>query len=108
MKHRHSVALALVGWYLMAPPVRQPRNENDEPYLDQHAAYRDWEKIHTFKTRNECEAGQRRVTDDAITGKLTSFSGGSSFVLDEDPKPWLEQQTEAECIATDDPSLKEK
>ena len=102
----HAAALALVMWYLLAPPVRQPRN--DEPYLDEHAAYHDWKILHTFKTRDECDAGQQRVVKDAKNDKLTSFSGGSSFVLDEDPKPWLEQQIEAECTATDDPRLKGK
>jgi hypothetical protein len=39
MKPCHAAALALVGWLLMGPPVRQPKNE---PYLDEHAAYNDW------------------------------------------------------------------
>ena len=106
MNRRHAAALALVGWYLMGPPVRQPKNE--EPYLDEHAAYRDWKILHTFKTQNECNAAQQRVIEDANNGKLTSFSGGFTFVLDGDPKPWLDQQNEAECIATDHPRLKEK
>ena len=44
MKPRHAAALALVGWFLMGPTVRQPKNE---PYLDEHAAYNDW-KISEF------------------------------------------------------------
>jgi hypothetical protein len=106
VKHRHAAALALVGWYLLAPPVHQPKH--DPPYVDEHAAYRDWKILHTFKMIDECEAGQKRATLDAENGHLTAFSGGYEGVVDEDPKPWLTQQAEAECIAIDDPRLKQK
>ena len=100
MKPRHAAALALVGWYLMAPPVRQP---NGEPaYVDEHAAYRDWKILHEFKTADECEAGQARAKSDAENGNL------SVGVVDVDPAPWLAQQAEAQCVASDDPRLKRK
>ena len=63
MKPRHAVALALVGWYLMGPPVRQPKRES--AYVDEHAAYRDWKVLHDFKTAYECEAGRIRAKSDA-------------------------------------------
>lgn len=32
MKHRHAAALALVGWYLIAPPPARPRpSSNSAP-----------------------------------------------------------------------------
>jgi hypothetical protein len=105
MNLRHAAALALVGWYLIAPPVRQPKSE--PPYLDDHAEYRAWRILHSFKTRSECESGKERVVRDAENGDLTDLSGGVAGVLDENPKPWLVQQIEAQCIATDDPRLKE-
>jgi hypothetical protein len=105
MNPRHAAALALVGWYLMAPPVRQPKRE--PAYVDEHAAYRDWKTLHDFRTADECEAGRARAKSDAENGKLTAFDGGYAGVLDVDPAPWLAQQIEAECIATDDPRLKE-
>src|SRR5579862_8513884 len=58
MKPRHAAAIALVGWYLMAPPVRQSRRE--PAYVDEHAGYRDWKILHDFKTADECEAGRVR------------------------------------------------
>jgi hypothetical protein len=108
MNLRHAAALVLVGCYLLAPPVSQPKDQHEPPYLDEHAGYRDWKILHAFKTANECEAGQKRATLDAENGKLTAFDGGFSGVIDTDPKPWLMQQIEAECIASDDPRLKEK
>ena len=106
MKSRHAAALALVGWYLMSPPVRQPKRES--AYLDEHAAYRDWKILHEFKTADECEAGRARAKSDAGNGNLTAFDGGYAGVVDVDPAPWLTQQAEAECIATGDPRLKGK
>jgi hypothetical protein len=108
MKFRHAAALLSVSWYLLAPPVRQPKDQHEPPYLDEHAGYRDWKILHTFKTADECEAGQKRATLDAENGKLTAFDGGFSGVIDTDPNLWLMQQIEAECIASDDPRLKKK
>jgi hypothetical protein len=106
MKLHHAATLALVVWYLMAPPVRQP---NREPaYVDEHAAYRDWKILHDFKTSDECEAGRTRAKSDAENGTLTAFDGGYAGVVDADPEPWLTQQAEAECVAGDDARLKRK
>jgi len=100
MNPRHAAALALVGWYLMAPPVRQPKRE--PAYVDEHAAYRDWKILHDFKTADECEARRARAKSYAENGNL------NVGVVDVDPAPWLAQQAEGECIASDDPRLKEK
>jgi len=69
-----AAALALVGWYLMRPPL---------PHLKAHATRTDtaaplsrWTIIGTFATQKECEAHQAN--------------------------PW------DQCVATDDPRLKEK
>ena len=106
MKLRHAAALALVGWFLLAPPVRQPKHE--PPYVDEHAQDRDLKILHIFKTIDQCEASQKRAMLYAENGKFTAFSGGYEGVIDEDPKPWLTQRIEAECIATGDPRLKRK
>jgi hypothetical protein len=90
MKPRHAAALALVAWYLIAPPVRVPKG--DEPaYMDEHARYRDWEILQVYKMANECEVAQRRARFD---------------VNPDNPDPWLAQFGDAECIASDDPRIK--
>jgi hypothetical protein len=85
MNLRHAAALALVVWYLIAPPVRQPKGE--APYMDEHAKYRDWEILQVYKTSEECEIAQRRERSEV---SLT------------DPDPWSAQLADAECIASDD------
>ena len=74
MKLQHTIALALIGWYLMRPPL---------PHLNAHAAttgtpasLSQWVLFRTFFTQKECEAHRAN--------------------------PW------DQCIASDDPHLKEK
>ena len=108
MNARHATALALVGWYLIAPPVRTPRN--DYPYLDWHAEYHDWKVLCASKSEDDCEAARRAGKKAATHGAVMIFpSGPRDQDFDEaHPGPWVEQQAVAECIASDDPRLKEK
>ena len=96
MNPRHAAALALVGWYLMGPPVRQPKNE---PYLDEHAPYSEWTILRTASDQAQCEDA-RAVLAQRLQGDLTRF--GSQI------GPWAEQWFEAQCIATNDTRLKPK
>ena len=93
-------ALALVGWYLMVPPVHRPKRE--PAYVDEHAAYQDWRILQDFKTADECDAGRTRAQSVAENGNL------AAGVVDVDPSLWLTRIAEAECIAFDDPRLKAK
>jgi hypothetical protein len=54
MKPRHAAALALVVWYLMAPPL--PHVDTHAVHKDAAAALRGWKMVRTFPTRKECEA----------------------------------------------------
>ena len=87
---RHAATLALVGWYLIAPPIRH----RDYDYLDEHAAYPDWKLIYVLNTDAECE----HVRD--FAQKRAAETG----YLNDDPE--LQQYGEAECMASDDPRLK--
>ena len=81
MKPRHAAALALVGWYLILPPMLQPKL-----YLEGHEDYREWKVLRTFPDYYKCEFFRLQV------------------------KRLLEQgydrEIDAECIASDDPRLK--
>jgi hypothetical protein len=98
MKLRHAAALALVGWYLMAPPIRQTKD--DGRYIDEHAEYRDWSILSTFPDRDQCEEFRDRGVPDAEQQLASGRKKG--------PRLGLNQLTESECIATDDPRLKGK
>ena len=96
MKLRHAAALALVGWYLIGPLVRQPKNEN--PYLDEHTAYSEWKIIQTFPDRAQCEYN-RELHIQSVQDDLAEF--GRTNI-------WALQLIEADCIASNDPRLKSK
>jgi hypothetical protein len=50
MKPRHAAALALVGWYLLLPPLV------NAPYkVDTEAPLTSWKVYQTFDTREECD-----------------------------------------------------
>lgn len=85
MNPRHAAALALVGWYLMAPPMSHHA-------IDANAPLSQWAVIGSYDTANEC--------------MNWLFELGH-----QDPKdpPWTtERISHARCISTDDPRLKEK
>jgi hypothetical protein len=96
MKLRHGAALVIVGWYLIGPPVHQPKHE--EPYLDEHAAYHDWKIVMTFSEQVPCEQERDRhiqsVHDDFAEFGKTNI--------------WALQLLESDCLASDDPRLKGK
>jgi hypothetical protein len=54
MKPRHAVALALVVWYLMRPPL--PHLNTHAVQKDTAAALREWKMVRRFPTQKECEA----------------------------------------------------
>jgi hypothetical protein len=49
---RHVAALALVGWYLMRPPL--PHLNTHAVHKDTAAALRGWKMVRRFPTQKEC------------------------------------------------------
>jgi len=108
MKLRHAAALALLGWYLIAPQIVNPLGR--KPYVDTHAKYRAWGVLHTFESQDKCKRA-RRIAQVAAQNRIPiSFSGPLPAWWQENNPPiyWLVQQAEAECISTDDPRLTDK
>jgi hypothetical protein len=96
MKPRHSAALALVGWYLMAPPFDRVTLtfRNDVPVSEWDnldAVHLHWEG--EFDSKNECEEFKKTQT---LAFLLNPESGDGvqpqQFML-------------GECIASNDPRL---
>jgi len=94
MRPRHATALALVGWYLMAPPAfpgraDMPLSENmpADRQFDEHAPLSRWSPLGTTQTAAECRAARGR--------------------LRHDPQPLIRLIGRvSDCIASDDPRLK--
>jgi hypothetical protein len=105
MKPRHAAALALVGWYLMMPPHGPTKCSNPNPLgwsesgnvvqcqarIESQAPFRQWKRVpdsQEFEHKMDCER--------AISNDCASSLQGDLCIA------------KAECIATDDPRLKEK
>jgi hypothetical protein len=99
MKPRHTAALALVGWYLMMPPPywskTNPRN----------VPLKEWTLFGRYDSAQECSDERSkmiRVQSMALLSDLAeSVSDANRPSLSLDFK-------HAQCIASDDPRLKEK
>lgn len=88
--------LALIGWYLMAPPLKWGPLR-----LDSEAPLSSWGIIESFDTAKQCEAFRMRRLEEINPSDTGSF-----------PKN-MKQAAAAEvffsqCIASDDPRLKRK
>jgi hypothetical protein len=83
----HAAALALVGWYLMIPPKHI---KNLRPTVSAHAPLCEWTVIQPFDKATDCDQELKRRIMDCGNCPLDEL--------------WLS----AQCIASDDPRLKEK
>jgi len=87
MKPRHAAALALVGWYLMIPP-----RSSGQKAVDSGAPLSKWTVSSAYDAAHECEGA-----------KFLNREGHK-----QDTDPLKAAFDAAQCIATDDPRLKEK
>jgi len=107
MNPRHAAALALVGWYLMTPPVQLVKcwkggwnpglvgSAGCEARIESQAPLREWKRAQPqeFEYKTDCE---RAISNDCHSEAV-------------DPVPgFVGELCNAECITTDDPRLKEK
>jgi hypothetical protein len=89
MKPRHAAALAIVGWYLMAPPPQ-----------DLHAPISKWVMKGSYDTADACFADRALIGGNADLRAIQRRKAGLTAPDDPD--------SAALCIASDDPRLKEK
>ncbi len=89
MKPRHAAALALVGWYLMVPA---PGNES--------APLQYWSQLGSYDTAKACEQDRNQ---------WYGMMERKGFALKNyQPEDVKRSWNASECIASDDPRLKEK
>lgn len=96
MKLCHAAALALIGWYLMVPPLVEA------PYkIDMEAPLTSWKVHQKFDSEEQCDksltSAQAKYNQTATAPLGTIKKGSRAFAL---------QMTFAQCIASDDPRLK--
>jgi hypothetical protein len=99
MKRAHAIAaaLALVGWYLMVPPLYQQTEGKWK--LDLHAAINEWQLVDSYDSADACKQG--------LSDHLRVMRQGTFANPAEKPDAIFQLQT-GQCIATDDPRLKDK
>ena len=107
MKLRHAAALALVGWYLMVPPLAGTKQH---PGLDTNAPISHWSIYKSFDTAKACETALLKGIY-ANDGVPDMFHGLG--VRSDDPQAVtlalaFKDVALGQCVASDDPRLKEK
>ena len=105
MKSRHATALAIVLWYLMIPPIGADNK------VDAHAPLSKWRISVGFESQKQCEDSLK----DAIQNPMTpaEYQAAASATRKAGMKPlsmaeMTKRTVESECVAGDDPRLKEK
>ena len=97
MTLRHATALALVGWYLMMPPLLPRLSEGEPDFFGPLALapLYQWTKVDSFDSLRECIDAHFKLLHDRVMKNAND-------------EIQIEQAYSARCIATDDPRLKEK
>jgi hypothetical protein len=93
MKLRHATALALVGWYLIGPPLSKLTVEPSTPLSA-------WRILHTFDSAADCEKAlpeYRRFMEFGIIHSSEAAADAAHQVA-----------SALMCIASDNPRLKER
>jgi hypothetical protein len=101
MMLRHSAALALVVWYLTSPPV----DKNNSHVIDANAPLATWVRI-ALPDKEFCESAVKTLRTDGANPSTQSPKGGNSRTLTS--SEFRKKLLGAQCIASDDPRLKEK
>jgi len=104
MNLRHAAALTLVGWYLMMPPILAIGDTNDvehgEWWTQTDAPVFKWQISSSFDSASDCEDLKSKLIKrgGSEIGHAKANSYNRAFAV---------ASTQALCIATDDPRLKE-
>jgi hypothetical protein len=105
MKARHAAALALIGWYLMAPPLIKGGHDTYTVYRS--APLSEWIFEESFDSAVQCRQG---ILDNISGNRNAAVLAGECAATPGTPcnTPLLDSAVLAKCIASDDPRLKEK
>ncbi len=98
MNLRHAAAVALVGWYLMVPPVVEKAGSYE---ADFNAPLSRWSVDSPFDTAAECRA----VNANLVQQQTRVFDQAQAHSRE---RAVAQRLIVSQCIETDDPRLKEK
>jgi hypothetical protein len=89
------LALTLIGWYLMTPPLVQ---QDGQLRPDSRAPFSEWQHVDSYDSADACRQG---ITDHLKIIQRSDFRGFAA-----DKSAAISEYQSAECIGTDDPRLK--
>ena len=107
MKPRHAAVLALVGWYVMLPPIPAPdlwqtlthQCPGDSCCPDGEQPLSEWKIQEVFDTAKQCKEALETARAKNLSG-VSEVRGPCSGTT-----PGLHRWTYAQCVASDDPRL---
>jgi hypothetical protein len=116
MTSRHAAALALVGWYLLTPKIRNPKTYTftGQAIVGDHLTLSQWGINSAFDNAKDCEMARGKMWKDSREMRQKFETEAGREVLAERPdhgaevKGIAESYRDALCVASDDPRLKEK
>jgi hypothetical protein len=107
VKLRHAAAIALVGWYLLEPPLNHLSRIEIAGKCNRDAPLLEWKQAGAFERISDCQAQQKKEPDD-IKKIVNAIDDASSATKND--KAWEVEEilcaSLARCIATDDSRLK--
>ena len=97
----HAAALALVGWYLMAPPSVLTTDDRGKsiPFADQSAPLSHWRIVQSFDSAARCQKAAAELLDASLSVKPKRPETRSEVGAR------LGWAMAYKCVATDDPRL---
>jgi len=106
MNPRHAVAFALLGWYLLIPPVFSAMGDHPRAFNDLSAPINKWDIQASFDSEAGCEKEKARIRTEApLRLKFASEHP------DQDQNGNIAAVAQAwqlsECVTSDDPRLKQ-
>lgn len=112
MRLRHAAALALVGWYWLAPPLifTASRESPSGKLANGVGAYlplNQWDNIRAFDHADECETARSDMLDSivGVAARAEKSAQLSAARKRANKAVWAEWDLSV-CIASDDPRLK--
>ena len=94
MHCNRAIGVVLIGWLLIAPPLKTPAFQ-----VDTQAPLGEWKLMGKYDTADKCKARQAKVAAAAPRFKLPDSAQQSAVRL---------RMTKYQCVTDDDPRLKPK
>ena|SRR5208282_4211773 len=103
MNSRHGCALALVGWYLMTPPVSTSYDGN-KAFVNSQAPIRQWKIGGTFGSSVDCEKAREKSQKNAQHDEEHQLENAARMDANIDDRAIaaFEASRLVKCVSTDE------